>query len=116
MIHRIDPDSSEENSVRFDELVGLLEAGSDKDVKSHLVNFHHSDLANAFGLLHKKLRSRLLEFVKDDLDPDLLFELEDHLRHEITDNLSGQGVAEAITEMGADEAGQGWGDRERAGR
>ena len=37
VIHRIDPDSSEENSVRFDELVGLLEAGSDEDVKSHLV-------------------------------------------------------------------------------
>ena len=106
VIHRIDPDSSEENSVRFDELVGLLEAGSDEDVKSHLVNFHHSDLANAFGLLHKKLRSRLLEFVKDDLDPDLLFELEDHLRHEITDNLSAQEVAEAITEMDSDEAVQ----------
>ena len=92
MIHRIDPDSSEENSVRFDELVCLLEAGNDEDVKSHLENFHHSDLADAFGLLDKNLRSRLLGFVKDDLDPDLLFELEDHLRHEITDN-SAQEVA-----------------------
>ena len=90
VIHRIDPDSSEENSVRFDELVCLLEAGNDGDVKSHLENFHHSDLADAFGLLDKNLRSRLLGFVKDDLDPDLLFELEDHLRHEITDNLSAQ--------------------------
>ena len=106
VIHRIDPDSSEENSVRFDELVCLLEAGNDGDVKSHLENFHHSDLADAFGLLDKNLRSRLLGFVKDDLDPDLLFELEDHLRHEITDNLSAQEVAEVITEMDSDEAVQ----------
>ena len=90
VIHRIDPESSEENSIRFDELVNLLEAGSDADVKLHLENFHHSDLADAFGLLPRNLRSRLLESFKDDLDPDLLFELEDHLRHEITDNLSAQ--------------------------
>jgi magnesium transporter len=40
------------------------------------------------------------------LDPDLLFEVEDHLRHEITDNLSAQEVAEVITEMDSDEAVQ----------
>lgn len=57
-------------------------------------------------MLDKNLRSRLLGFVKDDLDPDLLFELEDHLRHEITDNLSAQEVAEVITEMDSDEAVQ----------
>ena len=61
VIHRIDPESSEENSIRFDELVNLLEAGSDADVKLHLENFHHSDLADAFGLLSRNLRSRLLE-------------------------------------------------------
>jgi magnesium transporter len=47
-----------------------------------------------------------LESFKDDLDPDLLFEVEDHLRHEITDNLSAQEVAEVITEMDSDEAVQ----------
>ena len=40
------------------------------------------------------------------MDPDLLFELEDHLRHEITDNLSVEEVAEVITEMDSDEAVQ----------
>ena len=99
VIHRIDPENSEEISNRFDELVRLLEDGSDDDVKSHLEVFHHSDLADAFGLLPKNYRSRLLESFKEDLDPDLLFELEDHLRHEITDNLSVEEVAEVITEM-----------------
>ena len=84
VIHRIDPENSEEISIRFDELVRLLEKGSDEDVTSHLKGFHHSDLADAFGLLPKNLRSRLLESFKEDLDPDLLFEIEDHLRHEIT--------------------------------
>ena len=72
VIHRIDPENSEEISNRFDELVRLLEDGSDDDVKSHLEVFHHSDLADAFGLLPKNLRSRLLESFKEDLDPDLL--------------------------------------------
>ena len=106
VIHRIDPENSEEISNRFDELVRLLEEGSDDDVKSHLDGFHHSDLADAFGLLPKIYRSRLLESFKEDLDPDLLFELEDHLRHEITDSLSVEEVAEVITEMDSDEAVQ----------
>ena len=106
MIHRIAPESSEENTVRFDELVRLLENGNEQDLKIHLEGFHHSDLADAFGLLPKNLRLRLLDSVKEELDPDLLFELEDHLRHEITDNLSVQEVAEVITEMDSDEAVQ----------
>ena len=106
MIHRIAPESSEENTVRFDELVRLLENGNEQDLKIHLEGFHHSDLADAFGLLPKNLRLRLLDSVKEELDPDLLFEIEDHLRHEITDNLSVQEVAEVITEMDSDEAVQ----------
>lgn len=106
VIHRIAPESSEENTVRFDELVRLLENGNEQDLKIHLEGFHHSDLADAFGLLPKNLRLRLLDSVKEELDPDLLFEIEDHLRHEITDNLSVQEVAEVITEMDSDEAVQ----------
>ena len=44
-------------------------------------------LADAFGLLSGSLRKRLLDLVKVELDPDLLFELEDHLRKEVTDSL-----------------------------
>ena len=52
------------------------------------------------------MRKRLLELVKVDLDPDLLFELEDHLRKEVTDQLSPKEVAEVFTEMESDEAVQ----------
>ena len=51
------------------------------------------------------LEKALLELVKVDLDPDLLFELEDHLRKEVTDQLSPK-EAEVITEMESDEAVQ----------
>ena len=40
------------------------------------------------------------------VDPDLLFELEDHLRHEVTDSLSPKEVAEVISGMDSDEAVQ----------
>ena len=106
VIHRIDPESSEEISNQFDELVDLLEHGSDEELSKHLEEIHHSDLADAFGLLSGNLRRRLLGLVKVELDPDLLFELEDHLRKEVTDTLSPKEVAEVITEMDSDEAVQ----------
>ena len=106
LIHRIDPDSTGESAARFVELVRLLESGSDKELETHLESFHHSDLADAIGLLDRSLRKRLIELVKTELDPDLLFELEDHLRKEVTDSLTPEEVAEVITEMESDEAVQ----------
>ena len=106
VIHRIDPESSEEFSNRFDALVCLLSEGTDQEVLRQIEGFHHSDLADAFGLLSGSLRKRLLDLVKIELDPDLLFELEDHLRKEVTDSLSPKEVAEVITEMDSDEAVQ----------
>ena len=52
------------------------------------------------------MRKRLIKSVKGKLDPDLLFELEDHLRKEVTDSLTPEEVAEVITEMDSDEAVQ----------
>jgi len=106
VIHRIDPDTTGETAAQFDELVRLLESGSDKELETHLERFHHSDLADAFGLLDRSLRKRLIELLKTELDPDLLFELEDHLRKEVTDSLTPAEVAEVITEMESDEAVQ----------
>lgn len=105
-VHRIDPKSSGEIAGRFEELVHLLETESDNLVLAHVDAFHHSDLADAIGLLTGSLRKRLLELVKVDLDHDLLFELEDHLRKEVTDQLSPKEMAEVITEMESDEAVQ----------
>jgi len=105
-IHRIDPESSGEMQSRFEDLVELLENAGDEQVQAHVDSFHHSDLADAIGLLTGSLRKRLLELVKVDLDHDLLFELEDHLRKEVTDQLSPREMAEVITEMESDEAVQ----------
>ena len=106
VIHRIDQDTRGDNSVRFEKLVRLLEHGTDEELNLHLEGFHHSDLADAFGLLDRSLRKRLIVSVKEELDPDLLFELEDHLRKEVTDSLTPEEVAEVITEMDSDEAVQ----------
>jgi len=116
VIHRIDQDTRGDNSVRFDELVRLLEHGTDEELNLHLEGFHHSDLADAFGLLDRSLRKRLIESVKEELDPDLLFELEDHLRKEVTDSLTPEEVAEVITEMDSDEAVQVLEDMEEGER
>jgi magnesium transporter len=116
VIHRIDQDTRGDNSVRFEELVRLLEHGTDEELNLHLEGFHHSDLADAFGLLDRSLRKRLIDSVKEELDPDLLFELEDHLRKEVTDSLTPEEVAEVITEMDSDEAVQVLEDMEEGER
>ena len=106
IIHRIEPDTSDETAALFNQLVLLLDSGTDEQLAQHLDGFHHSDLADAFGLLDRPLRKRLIDVVKTELDPDLLFELEDHLRKEVTDSLTAREVAEVITEMDSDEAVQ----------
>ena len=106
IIHRIDSDATKESTAQFNKLVRLLESGTDEELDLHLEGFHHSDLADAFGLLDRPLRKRIIEALKTKLDPDLLFELEDHLRKEVTDSLTPEKVAEAITEMDSDEAVQ----------
>ena len=116
IIHRIEPESSGESDARFVELVRLLADGSDEQLGAHLSGFHHSDLADAFGLLDKSQRKRLVDMVKAELDPDLLFELEDHLRKEVTDSLTPEEVAEVITEMDSDEAVQVLEDMEEGDR
>ena len=116
IIHRIDPNASSESQARFDELVRLLASGTDAELNHHLESFHHSDLADAFGLLDRPLRKRLAQSVKLELDPDLLFELEDHLRKEVTDSLTPEEVAEVITEMDSDEAVQVLEDMEEGER
>jgi magnesium transporter len=115
-VHRIDPESTGEMAGRFDELVQLLEHESDQRVLEQVDVFHHSDLADAIGLLTGNLRKRLLDLVRVDLDHDLLFELEDHLRKEVTDSLSPKEMADVITEMESDEAVQVLEDMETAER
>jgi len=61
IIHRIDSDATKESTAKFNKLVRLLEAGTDEELDLHLEGFHHSDLADAFGLLDRPLRKRIIE-------------------------------------------------------
>ena len=105
-VQPIAPESSNELSAQLQKLDALLRNGSDEQITTCIGSFHHSDLADAVGLITGNLRKRLLGFLKSELDPDLLFELEDHLRKEVTDTLSPKEVANVITEMDTDEAEQ----------
>ena len=50
-VHQIDPDSKGAIASRFNELVNSLENGEDQEVQDQVKSFHHSDLADAIGLL-----------------------------------------------------------------
>ena len=107
VIHRIDPESSEEISNRFDHLVQLLETGTDQEILGQVDGFHHSDLADAFGLLSGNLRKRLLDLLKKFSSTRIYCSnLKITFEKEVTDSLTPKEVADVISEMDSDEAVQ----------
>ncbi|MFP6855289.1 MAG: magnesium transporter [Opitutales bacterium] len=87
-------------------LAEILSSETEDAVRHFVANVHQADLADLIGLLSPQHRHRLLRIIHVDLDPDLLFELEDSLRKEMVDILSAREMADAITEMDSDEAVQ----------
>ena len=68
-IHRIDPESTGEIAGRFEELVHLLETESDDRVLAHVDAFHHSDLADAIGLLDRESEKEVTRSGQGRLGP-----------------------------------------------
>ena len=87
-------------------LASLLANEPEGVVRSFVEKIHQADLADLIGLLSPVDRRKLLRIIHVDLDPDLLFELEDSLRKEMVDILSAREMADAIREMDSDEAVQ----------
>ena len=100
---------TEESSVdleQVEQLADILSHQTEAAVRRFVADVHQADLADLIGLLSPHHRHRLLRIIHVDLDPDLLFELEDSLRKEMVDILSAREMAEAISEMDSDEAVQ----------
>ena len=97
-----------------EQLAEILSNETEATVRRFVADVHQADLADLIGLLSPPHRHRLLRIIHVDLDPDLLFELEDSLRKEMVDILSAREMADAISEMDSDEAVQVLEDLEQA--
>jgi len=105
-VRTIDTDESAVDPELAERLAEILSHQTEDAVRRFVADVHQADLADLIGLLSPVHRRRLLRIIHVDLDPDLLFELEDSLRKEMVDILSAREVAEALSEMDSDEAVQ----------
>ncbi len=105
-VRTIETEESAVDPQFAEQLADILSHETEDAVRRFVANVHQADLADLIGLLSPPHRHRLLRIIHVDLDPDLLFELEDSLRKEMVDILSAREMADAITEMDSDEAVQ----------
>ena len=105
-VRTIETEESAVDPQLAERLSDILSHEPEDAVRRFVADVHQADLADLIGLLSPPHRRRLLRIIHVDLDPDLLFELEDSLRKEMVDILSAREVAAAISEMDSDEAVQ----------
>ncbi len=105
-VRTIETEESAVDPQFAEQLADILSNETEDAVRRFVADVHQADLADLIGLLSPPHRHRLLRIIHVDLDPDLLFELEDSLRKEMVDILSAREMADAITEMDSDEAVQ----------
>jgi magnesium transporter len=114
MAHQADTDDTTnavetERSYGVDEaLVRTFEAaavsGGFEDFDPLIDGLHASDLADLFEELSSEGRNRLLEHLRERLDPEVLTHLDDVVREDFLEELTPQEVAAAITELDTDDA------------
>ena len=105
VIHRIDPESSEEISNQFDELVRLLSMA--RMMRSQTLGGNPSfRLGGCVRAGFGRFAQALAWLGQGRVGSRLALRVGDHLRQEVTDTLSPKEVAEVITEMDSDEAVQ----------
>ncbi|MFP6900665.1 MAG: magnesium transporter [Opitutales bacterium] len=105
-VRTIETEESAVDPELVERLAAILADEPEAAVRRFVEDVHQADLADLIGLLSPVDRRKLLRIIHVDLDPDLLFELDDSLRKEMVDILSAREMAEAISEMDSDEAVQ----------
>ena len=70
------------------DILSSLDADRTDDVCQLLAKLHPADIADVLGLVRRDEQRELLECVAPDLLPDILTELDEHLRDNIVQELA----------------------------
>ena len=96
-VHLVSPDF-----VR--EILDALDAEDPDRVHALVDPLHAADVADLLGLVNAEQRKHLVEFLRDNLDPEILSELEEPVRDDVIDLLEPAEVAAAVSELESDDA------------
>jgi magnesium transporter len=86
------------------DVIDLAEAGEDEAARERVGRLHPADIADLFELVSDEERSLLTGVLGDMLSPDVLAEMNEHVRERLIDLLAPEQVAEIASELDTDDA------------
>ena len=86
------------------DVIDLAEAGEDEAARERVGRLHPADIADLFELVSDEERSLLTGVLGDMLSPDVLAEMNEHVRERLIDLLAPEQVAEIAAELDTDDA------------
>lgn len=86
------------------DVIDLAEAGEDEAARERIGRLHPADIADLFELVSDEDRPLLAHVLGDMVSPDVLAEMNDHVREQLIDLLAPEQVAEIASELDTDDA------------
>jgi magnesium transporter len=86
------------------DVLALAEAGEHEAARERIGRLHPADIADLFELVSDEDRPLLAGVLGDLLSPDVLAEMNDHVRERLIDLLAPEQVAEIASELDTDDA------------
>lgn len=88
----------------IDDLQDALKTEDREQVLSMFEELHAADVADILEVLPSPKRVKLIEFLGDKIDPDVLTEVEGEAQEELYEHLPNEQIADAVTELETDDA------------
>ncbi len=86
------------------DVLALAEAGEHEAARERIGRLHPADIADLFELVSDEDRPLLASVLGDMLSPDVLAEMNEHVRERLIDLLAPEQVAEIASELDTDDA------------
>ena len=86
------------------DVLDLAESGDEEAARERVGRLHPADIADLFELVSDEDRPLLASVLGDMLSPDVLAEMNDHVRERLIDLLAPEQVAEIASELDTDDA------------
>lgn len=86
------------------EISDALDWGDEEHVKNLIIPLHAADLADLIEALSFSSRERLINILRDSLDPEILTFLAESVRDQVIHQIGIQALSRALTELESDDA------------
>ena len=109
VVHDEDDELDEDNLLKprfVNSVAAALEQGDEARAYELVEPLHPADIADLFELLNEDQRRRLAAAITDLLTPEVIAELNDHVREDMMEALPPEAVAEIAEQLDTDDAVQ----------